>query len=63
MTIWHVLGPEYRGDVETVGLKVWFLLEIIERQLQENTEGKMAKTPRKKTKKRIFWQISVLLYD
>ena len=63
MTIWLVFGPEYRGDVEIVGLKVWFLLEIIERQLHENTEGKMIKIPRKKTKKRIFWQMSVLLYD
>ena len=32
MTIWHVFGPEYGGDVEIIGLKVWFLLEIIERQ-------------------------------
>ena len=32
MTIWRVLSPEYGGDVEIVGLKNWFLLEIIERQ-------------------------------
>ena len=51
MTIWRVFGPEYRGDVEIVELKVWFLLEIIERQLHESTEGKMTKTSRKKTKK------------
>ena len=50
MTIWRVFVPEYRGDVEIVGLKVWFLFEIIERQWHENTEGKMTKTPRKRTK-------------
>ena len=55
MTIWRVFGPEYGGDVEIVGLKVWFLFEIIERQWHENTEGKMTKTPRKRTKKRMFW--------
>ena len=55
MTIWRVFVPEYRGDVEIVGLKVWFLFEIIERQWHENAEGKMTKTPRKRTKKRIFW--------
>ena len=32
MTIWHVFSPEYGGNVEIVGLKVWFLLKIIERQ-------------------------------
>ena len=32
MTIWRVFSPEYGGDVEIVGLKNWFLLEIIERQ-------------------------------
>ena len=32
MTIWHVFSPEYGGDVEIVGLKVLFLLQIIERQ-------------------------------
>ena len=58
-----VFGPEYRGDVEIVGLKVWYLLEIVERQLHENAEMKLTETPRKKTKKRIFWQISILLYD
>ena len=54
MIIWHVFGPENRGDVEIVELKMSFFLEIIERQLQENTQGKMTKTPRKKTKKLIF---------
>ena len=49
-----VFGPEYRGDVEIVGLKVWYLLEIVERKLHENTEMKLTETPRKKTKKRIF---------
>ena len=52
MTIWCVFSPEYGGDVEIAGLKVWFLLEIIERQWNENTEGKMKETPRKRTKKR-----------
>ena len=54
MAIWRAFRSEYRGDVEIVRLKVWFLLEIIERQLHENTEGKMTKTPGKKTKKCIF---------
>ena len=44
MTIWHVFGPAYEGDVEIVGLKVWSLFEIIERQWHENKERKMTKT-------------------
>ena len=51
MTIWRVFGQEYEGDVEIVGLKVRSLFEIIERQWHENKEGKVTKTPRKRTKK------------
>ena len=40
MTKCHVFGPKYRGVVEIVGLNIWFLLEIIEKQLNENTKGK-----------------------
>ena len=58
MAIWRVFSPEYGGDVQIVGLKVWFLLKIIETQWHENTEGKMTKTARKRTKKCILWQIS-----
>ena len=54
MTIWRVFIPEYRGGIEIVKLKDWFLLEMIERQLHQNTEEKMTKTTIKKTKKRIF---------
>ena len=43
MTIWSVFSPEYGGDVEIVGLKFWFLLEIKKRQWHENTERKMKK--------------------
>lgn len=43
MTKCHVFGPKYRGVVEIVGLNIWFLLEIIERQLNENTKGKWRK--------------------
>ena len=63
MTIWRIFGPEYREDVEIVGLKVWCLLEIIKRQLHENTERKMTKTRSKKTKKCMFCHMSVLLHD
>ena len=52
----------YSVFINLLGLKVWFLLEITERQLHENTDRKMTKTPRNMTKKGIFWQISVLLY-
>ena len=43
MTIWRVFSPEYGGNVELIGLKVWFLLEIKKRQWHENTEPKMKK--------------------
>ena len=33
------------------GLKVWSLFKIIESQWHENKEGKMTKTPRKRTEK------------
>ena len=58
MTIWCVFCPEYGGDIQIVGLKVWFLLEITETQWHENTEGKMTKTPRKRIEKCILWQVS-----
>ena len=32
MTIWRAFSPEDGGDVKIVGLKVWYLLEIIETQ-------------------------------
>ena len=51
MTIWRVFGCKSAGDDEIVGQKVWFLLEIIEREWHKNTEGKMKKTPGKRTKK------------
>ena len=51
MTIWRVFGPEYTRDVKIVRLKVWFLLEITERQLLENTEAKNDKNSKKKDKK------------
>ena len=43
MTIWSVFSPEYGGDIEIIGLKVLFLLEIKKRQWHENTERKMKK--------------------
>ena len=51
MTIWRVFSPEYGGNVEIVGLKVWLLLKIIERQWHENIEGKMKKNSKKEDKK------------
>ena len=60
MTIWRVFGPEYGGDVEIIGLKVWFLLEIIERQWHKNTEGENDKNS-KKDDKYLFWLKTVAI--
>ena len=55
MAIWRIFGPEYGREVEIVGLKMWFLLEITERQWHKNIEWEMTKTPRQKAEKFIFW--------
>ena len=32
ITVWRVFGSECGRDVEIIGIKIWFLLEISERQ-------------------------------